>query len=236
MPKLVDRTERREEVLEATWRLMARVGIDRVSIREIAAEAGYSTGVIAHYFRNKDDVLLSALRLLNSQEVERVERATAGLRGLTALQAAIGEVLPVGNERKLEMTVWMSFWGRAVGDASLATFQRRSYGEWCSLLRGHFEEAVADTELPHDLDCADEAARTAALIDGLSIQAMLEPERMTARKVVDIMDSHLRSFAARERHSRPGGGPEQLTSRLLQERRRPPRVNFVHCEDTQNPL
>jgi len=57
MPKVVDRTEKREEVLEATWRLMARVGIDRVSIREIAAEAGCSTGVIAHYFKNKEDVL-----------------------------------------------------------------------------------------------------------------------------------------------------------------------------------
>jgi AcrR family transcriptional regulator len=201
MPKLVDRTERREEVLEATWRLMARVGIDRVSIREIAAEAGYSTGVIAHYFENKQDVLVSALRLLNSQEIERVARSTAGLRGLAALHAAIEEVLPVGTERKREMSVWMSFWGRAVGDPRLATFQRRSYGEWHALLRDLFEQAVADAELPRDLDCADEAARTAALIDGLSIQAMLDPERMTARRVIDIMDSHLRSLGAPERPS-----------------------------------
>ncbi|HLN04731.1 MAG TPA: TetR/AcrR family transcriptional regulator [Acidimicrobiales bacterium] len=194
MPKVVDRTERREEVLEAAWRLMARVGIDRVSIREIAAEAGYSTGVIAHYFKNKDDVLLSALQLVNSQEIERVACSTAGMRGLAAVRTAIEEVLPVGEERQLEMTVWMSFWGRAVGDERLAAIQRRSYGEWRSLLRGHLEEAVADREVRSDLDCADEAARTAALIDGLGIQAMLEPERMTARKVVDIMDSHLRSL------------------------------------------
>ena len=178
MPKVVDRTEKREEVLEATWRLMARVGIDRVSIREIAAEAGCSTGVIAHYFKNKEDVLLSALRLVNSQEVEAVARSTLGLRGLTAVRAAIDEVLPVDTERRLAMTVWMSFWGRAVGDARLATMQRRSYGEWCSLLRRHFEEAVADTEVPGDLDCADEAARTAALIDGhpaISSPAVLTP-------------------------------------------------------------
>ena len=202
MPKVVDRTEKREEVLEATWRLMARVGIDRVSIREIAAEAGCSTGVIAHYFKNKEDVLLSALRLVNSQEVEAVARSTAGLRGLTAVRAAIDEVLPVDTERRLAMTVWMSFWGRAVGDARLATMQRRSYGEWCSLLQGHFEEAVADAEVPGDLDCADEAARTAALIDGLAIQTMLEPERITADKVAEIMSSHLRSLAASRQDSR----------------------------------
>ena len=194
MPKVVDPAERREEVLEATWRLMARVGIDRVSIREIAAEAGYSTGVIAHYFKNKQDVLLSSLRLVNSQEIERVAQSTKGLRGLAAARAAIAQMLPVGRERKLEMRVWMSFWGRAVGDARLAEIQRQSYGEWRSLLRGHFEAAVADGEVAADLDCAGEAARTTALIDGLAIQAILEPDRMGAGKVVEIMESHLRSL------------------------------------------
>jgi len=95
----------------------------------------------------------------------------------------------------------MSYWGRAVGDARLATFQRRSYGAWRSLLRGHFEEAVADAEVRGDLDCTDEAARTAALVDGLAIQALLEPERMTPAKVVEIMNSHLRSLAVVEDHS-----------------------------------
>ena len=200
MPKLVDRTERREEVLEATWRLMARVGIDRVSIREIAAEAGYSTGVIAHYFENKQDVLVSALRLLNSQEIERVARSTAGLRGLAALHAAIEEVLPVGTERKREMSVWMSF-----GDAPSATRDSRLFSAEATANGTRFSATCSKgrrgRRAARDLDCADEAARTAALIDGLSIQAMLDPERMTARRVIDIMDSHLRSLGAPERPS-----------------------------------
>jgi AcrR family transcriptional regulator len=196
MPKVVDRTERREEVLEATWRVMARVGIDGVSIREIAKEAGYSTGVIAHYFKNKQDVLLSALRLVNSQEIARVARSTAGLRGLAAVRAAVRQVLPISEERKVEMRVWMGYWGRAVGDEGLAELERQSYGEWRTLLSRHFEEALADAEVAADLDCAGEAVRAAALVDGLSIQAMLEPGRMTPRKVVEIMDSHLRSLTS----------------------------------------
>ena len=66
MPKIVDHESRRQELVEAAWRVINRVGIDATTVREIAAESGYSTGSLAHYFATKDDILRSAL--------ERAER------------------------------------------------------------------------------------------------------------------------------------------------------------------
>ncbi len=176
MPKIVDRELRREGVVEATWRLLARVGIDRVSIRDIAAEAGCSTGVIGHYFRDKDDILRSALRLVWARERARIASRTAGRRGLDALGEVLASVLPVGGEQYLEMTVWVSFWSRAFGDPALAAEQRRYYREWLELLRRHLETARDDHEIDPGCDPAEQARHLAALIDGLGIQAIFEPE------------------------------------------------------------
>ncbi|HXY44900.1 MAG TPA: TetR/AcrR family transcriptional regulator [Acidimicrobiales bacterium] len=194
MPKIVDVEHRREEVLEATWRVMAREGFEGVSIRGIAAEAGYSTGVIAHYFRNKDDVVRSALLRVWRREADRIAARTAGLEGLAALRATVAEVLPSGEERKLEMAVWLCFWGRAIGDEALIAEQRRYYGTWRALLRQRLLEAQQLGEIGTELDPAAEAVRLAALIDGVGVQAVFESERFSDRQLPEIVEAHLRAL------------------------------------------
>ena len=63
MPKIVDWDARRDEILAATWRVIARDGIARATIRAIAREADCSRGILAHYFDDKADILGSALLL-----------------------------------------------------------------------------------------------------------------------------------------------------------------------------
>lgn len=210
MPKIVDVEGRREEVLEATWRVMAREGLEGVSIREIAAEGGYSTGVIAHYFKNKDDVVRSALLRVWRREADRIAARTAGLAGMAALRATVAEVLPSGEERKLEMAVWLCFWGHAIGDERLIAEQRRYYGTWRALLRQRLLEAQRLGEVRPDLDAAAEAVRLAAVIDGVGVQAVFESERFSDRKLPEIVEGHLRTLEA--------GWPAATTSRGATER------------------
>lgn len=194
MPKVVDPELRREEVLEATWRVLAKNGIDGVSIREVAAEAGYSTGVVAHYFKNKDDVVSSALFRVFRQEADRIERRTVSLEGTEALFAIAEEVLPLDGDRSLEMAVWMSFWSRAIADERLAAEQQRFYTQWRARLRRHLREAVDAGEIV-PVDCEAEAIRLAGLIDGIGIQAVLEPARFSARRMLRLVREHLEHLA-----------------------------------------
>src|SRR5437764_228820 len=84
MPKVVDWDARRDEVLAATWRVIARHGLAGTTVRKIAREAGYSAGVLAHYFSGKQDILGSALVLSHRRVGERMARSAAGLAGLAA--------------------------------------------------------------------------------------------------------------------------------------------------------
>ena len=80
MPKIVDWDARRDEILSATWRVIARDGIAKATIREIAREAGCSRGILAHYFDDKADILGSALVMSHRRVATRMSwRASMSL-------------------------------------------------------------------------------------------------------------------------------------------------------------
>ncbi len=51
----------KEKLLTAAIAMYAKNGYHGTTVDEIAAEAGVSTGIAYRYFRNKKDLLLSAL-------------------------------------------------------------------------------------------------------------------------------------------------------------------------------
>ena len=88
MPRIVDVDVRRAELTDATARVIARSGIEAATMREIAAEAGWTTGALTHYFADKRELLLAtfqsslAARRSRRDELHRRlhDRAAAGPR------------------------------------------------------------------------------------------------------------------------------------------------------------
>src|SRR3954453_19444518 len=105
MPKKVDHDARREELVLAAWQVIAERGIDEVTIREIAREAGYSSGVLAHYFENKDDLLAHASRMSHQHIYERYEAETATPHKAKALREVLMDNLPLDEQRDLETRI-----------------------------------------------------------------------------------------------------------------------------------
>ena len=152
MPKIVDWDARRDEILAATWRVIARDGIARATIRAIAREADCSRGILAHYFDDKADILGSALVLSHRRVVARMEARAAGLTGLAALRVIMLEALPLDSERDLEAQIEISFWGRALGNPALRRLQHAEFDRFTDRLRGHLVEAEKDGELRDGVD------------------------------------------------------------------------------------
>jgi AcrR family transcriptional regulator len=123
MPKIVKRDDRRDEILSATWRVIARDGIAKATIRSIAREAHCSPGILAHYFDDKADILGSALVLSRRRVAARMQAKAAGRTGLDALRVVMLEALPLDDERDLEAQIEISFWG---GRAAIRSCARSS--------------------------------------------------------------------------------------------------------------
>src|SRR5437764_13644118 len=178
MPKIVDWDARRDEILAATWRVIARDGIARATIRAIAREADCSRGILAHYFDDKADILGSALLLSHRRVVARMEARAAGLTGLAALRVIMLEALPLDDERDLEAQIEISFWGRALGDPALRTVQNTEFDRFARRLRALLAEAEKLGELRAGIDTDLAAHQLLVLIDGLSAQRVLYAGRV----------------------------------------------------------
>jgi AcrR family transcriptional regulator len=194
MPKIVDWDQRRDEILSATWRVIARDGIAGATIRAIAREAACSRGILGHYFDDKADILGSALVHSHRRVGARMTQASAGQTGMAALRMVMLEALPLDERRDLEAQIEISFWGRALGNASMRDLQHSEFDRLRARLRGHLDEAGQQGELAPGCDPDLATHQLLVLIDGLSAERVLYPDRVTPERQLVMLDRLLTSF------------------------------------------
>lgn len=209
MPKTVDHDERRAALLEAVWRVIARDGIERTTIRTIAKETGWSSGVLAHYFTDKDDILVSALRLVHERIAARWEEKLDGLEGLAALRELVLDNLPLDDERERETRLLINYWSRRLVSDGQPPEQWRHGPLLVDRLADLIRDARRLGELPDDAPAGDVAERLLALIDGLSLHAVLPGSRVTRERQVAFVDQELRAISSTtgERPDGPSSAP-----------------------------
>ena len=213
MPKIVDWDARRDEILSATWRVIARDGIAKATIRAIAREAGCSRGILAHYFDDKADILGSALVMSHRRVGARMVASAAGHAGLDALRIVMLEALPLDERRDLEAQIEISFWGRALGNPALRELQHREFDRLSKRLRTHLDEARSLGELGDEVDLDLATHQLVVLIDGVSAERVLYPDRVPPKRQVDLLDRLLDGLGSRATADaiagRPGVRPGQ---------------------------
>lgn len=197
MPKLVDWDARRDEILSATWRVIARDGIAKATISAIAREADCSRGILAHYFDDKADILGSALVMSHRRVGARMDASAAGHRGLDALRIVMLEALPLDEVRDLEAQIEISFWGRALGNPALRELQHREFDRLRKRLRAHLDESAALSQIGENVDLDLVTHQLVALIDGVSAERVLYPDRVPPRRQIDLLDQLLAGLRAR---------------------------------------
>jgi AcrR family transcriptional regulator len=188
MPKKVDHEARREELVLAAWRVIAAHGIDEATIREIARESGYSSGVLAHYFENKDDLLAHALVLSHTRIRRRYADDVRGPVAIDGLQALIRDNLPLDEQRDLEMRIEMSFWARALRNEALHKIQEDESEVFRKMLRDLVDRAQEEGTISPDHDREMVLEMLGSMIDGTSLHALLYPKRMPPKKQVALME------------------------------------------------
>ncbi len=117
MPKIVDHDERRDVIALVACGVVAEHGFGQATIVRIAREAGYTTGMVAHYFDTKQDIIVAALRLIMRRIEERLEKAADSKH--SDLLALLTEALPVNDQRYTECAFWIAFWGQVSSDKRL---------------------------------------------------------------------------------------------------------------------
>ncbi len=138
MPKIVDHDERRDQIALVACRVVAEHGFDQATIVRIAREAGYTTGMVAHYFDTKQDIIIAALRLILRRIEERLTRPAGETPA--DLLTLLCEALPIDEQRYIECAFWTAFWGQVSADKRLRRINAWVHREYMRL----FERCLAE--------------------------------------------------------------------------------------------
>jgi len=209
VPKIVDHDARRAEIAAAVGRVVLAEGTAAATVRRVAAEAGWSPGAVRHYFPDQ----AALLRLVIARAYEQVPaRVETHLRAwfedtavradpLGAAQRLMEEVLPLDEQRLLEMHVWLATMDAARLDPALERARGDAYAGMRQLgriatswVRGRELEPDLGRLLTHPLADPDDeqaAATLHALVDGLAVESFFYPGPVDEVRTRQTLRAHL---------------------------------------------
>ncbi|CAI3803807.1 TetR/AcrR family transcriptional regulator [Pseudarthrobacter sp. MM222] len=195
MPKIVDHDERRLELVDAAWRIIARHGLEGATMREIATEAGFANGALKPYFPTKDTLLEFAFGHVFNRTNKRIAEVTANKYGLAALRAFCLEVLPLDEERVNEARIVIPFWQKAVNDPQKAQIHQQSMEEWLATIRRYLAEARNAGDIGTAVADAVLASQLLNMLLGAQIAAALARDGKTDPALADQLEGFLALLA-----------------------------------------
>jgi len=197
MAKHADHEKRRAAFAEAAFNILARNGLTGLTVRDVAREAGYTTGALVHYFPSKNDLFLAASEHAAVVVRPRMERDEMEHQGLEGVRHVIYDALPTTAQARALWSVWLVFWDRARTDPVIGKLARERYTEWHGRLARLLTRAQAAGDVDPSLD-PDLLAQTATvLVDGIAVQALRTKARLAPARQKALVDAWLSGLAAR---------------------------------------
>ncbi|MEU6586220.1 TetR/AcrR family transcriptional regulator [Nocardia sp. NPDC046763] len=202
MPKIVDPTERRKAVADAVFRVVAREGVEKASLRRVAEEAGLVVGSVRHYFGSHAELLSFTLAELNRRVTDRVLGHLAELLPESMVvpevpgsyaERILVELLPLDEARFEESAVWLAFTTAARSRPELAELAAQPVAGARSLVH-RVLSAMAEAGVLRGVDLELESDRLAALLDGLALAAVVDPARRDPNAMRAVLRLHLASL------------------------------------------
>lgn len=192
MPRIVDHEERRREITYAVWQLIATGGIEAVTQRAVAAEAGVSVGRIQHYFPSKEEMVRHGCRALIGVAEDAYRARTSEADPVEALRELVTRTVPQEDAFRIGTTVWYAYVAKSVDDPEIAAILRGAK-------RGEEEEAerllrAAQQGGPVDPDSGAAVRRLLSMADGLAMRVLIG--QCGASQAVDVLVRELGSIQA----------------------------------------
>jgi AcrR family transcriptional regulator len=181
-----------------------RAGVGGLTVREVAKEAGFTTGALTHYFRSKDQVLIEASEYSARLVRPRMERKALQTDALTALKGVVEEALPITPTVRGYWRIWFGFWERAAYNPAVAKVMRARYDEWRGRLAVLIRRAQQEGAAPATFDAELAAQELVALVDGISVQVLLGTGRISAARQREIVDNWIGLMASGHAGNRLG--------------------------------
>jgi len=185
----VEAAVRRRQLVASARSVLMRDGVARTSLRAIAEEAGIPLGTLQYVFPSKDLLLraviedvVDELAALLKEDVELGGGLEGAIRhGVSAFWSGL-----VAEERDLQLMQYelTTYALRTAGQEDLARWQ---YEQYCGVVAAWLQEAADNAGETSAVPCARLGRMMVAVMDGLILQRICDPDASRSRGDLDAM-------------------------------------------------
>ncbi|CAG7618712.1 TetR/AcrR family transcriptional regulator [Leucobacter soli] len=164
--------EAARRIVEASWRAIARAGIRKFRVTDVASDAGVSVGLVYYHFTDRNGLLQATMDHANrmtaiaggipDQDGRRSDGC--GFDRLAELLLADMSGTPTMRDNAV---VWQELMGEALFEAGIRDEVNATLVDWQENVRSTIADGQADGSIRSDVDAETAARVLTALVDGL---------------------------------------------------------------------
>jgi TetR/AcrR family transcriptional repressor of bet genes len=194
---------RRRDLIDAAIQDIAALGYDAVTVTTICERAGFSRGLIGHYFAGKDDLLLEAVKSVAAELGAAIRSAAhaAGNDPAARLHALIAASFTPPGFTPDKVAVWVALTGAARWSPALADLYRTIWRDYRAGVGRLFSRAANNSGI--DLDPDRTALTFSQLVEGLWVGWAADPAAIAPDKAEACCHAYVDMVLGRKRSHRP---------------------------------
>jgi len=210
---------RRQQIIAAAYELATHGGLNAVTIRDVAARAEMSSGLVSFHFGTKDQLILALLdwvletttALSVGSEIKAIDDP------LDRLIALLRQEMARLSREPQRIRLFFEFWSAGIWNYDVGNRMRDELDRYREAFRPMAEAVlVADPSRFAGVSAAGLTAVAVSFIKGCAVQSMIDPtldigEFLAAAEGLLVRQSHTASLMSRPAASR---GPRILPARV----------------------
>jgi len=191
--RVVDKKEKKDQIVEAAIREFSRKGFSRTTINDIARAAGIGKGTVYEYFSNKEEIVHESFRFfMNSLEPDFQAILISGVPAKEKLVKIFDRFSHfISSEYRELVELMFEFWSEGIKDKGskgvLFEEMIKFYHVYREIFADIIIEGMGDGGFRKDIDPRSTAAMIVGSLDGLLVQWALERESCDFKDILKTL-------------------------------------------------
>lgn len=190
--RTASREKRRQQLIDATMKCIARKGMGSTTLGDVAGAAGLSQGIVNLHFKSKDNLLKETLRYLADEYKAQFNKTyeKSGPGAAQKLQALIELDLRPSICDRRKIAVWFAFWGEVKS--------RPTYRKICDERDQYYDDVIENLagEIIAEGGYKSVTAESVAMVltsmtNGLWLSCLISPKTFDRHKAMDAISEYL---------------------------------------------
>ena len=187
------RLEAETRIVQAAFEIVARRGVDQLTLAEAGEEAGYSRALPAHYFESREALLAAvAEHAVKNYRKRLSEQNLAADDGIRSLLATIAFYLDDSRGWPKKLRAFHEVMNAGLRWPSIAEVVARLNQEWIERISAQIRSAQRLGDIRADIDPAAEAVAISGAMRGIMAQWLIAPDSIDLDAVRDAYIAGLR--------------------------------------------